>query len=88
MDRLGSDGKAPALWAFDTNGGFGEGSWSKDGSKWVIKTSGVQQDGMKVTATYILMAVDADTMTWQAKDRSVDGKPLPDLKEVKLKRLK
>jgi uncharacterized protein (TIGR02246 family) len=75
-------------WMFDHNGGFGEGSWTKDGNKWVSKTSGVWQDGNKVTATNILTYVDADTMTWQSKDRTINGKPLPDIKEIKMKRQK
>jgi uncharacterized protein (TIGR02246 family) len=75
-------------WTFDGNGGFGEGTWTKDGDKWIIKTTGLQQDGKKVTAAHILGFLDPDTMTWQTKDRAVDGKPLPDTKEVKLKRLK
>jgi uncharacterized protein (TIGR02246 family) len=75
-------------WAFDNNGGFGEGSWTKDGNKWVIKTTAVQQDGKKATATNTLTQVDADTASWQSTDRTVDGKPLPDIKEIKLKRVK
>ena len=31
---------------------------------------------------------DADTITLEAKDRTVDGNKLPDVKEVKLKRIK
>ena len=75
-------------WTFDNNGGFGEGSWTRDGNKWVIKTTSVQQDGKKATSTNTLTQIDADTATWQSTDRTVDGKPLPDIKEIKLKRLK
>ncbi len=75
-------------WSFDTNGGFGEAAWTKEGNKWVIKSSGVQQDGKKVTATNTLTHLDAETLGWQSTDRTVDGKPLPDIKEIKLKRQK
>jgi uncharacterized protein (TIGR02246 family) len=75
-------------WIFDTNGGFGEGAWSRDGNKWVIKTSVIQQDGKKATATITFTRIDAETMSWQAQERTLDGKPLPDIKETKLKRLK
>jgi uncharacterized protein (TIGR02246 family) len=75
-------------WIFDLSGAFGEGSWSRDGNRWVVKTSTVLQDGKKATATYIVTPLDENTMTLQSRDRSVDGNPLPDTSEVKLKRVK
>jgi uncharacterized protein (TIGR02246 family) len=75
-------------WIFDAAGGFGEGAWTRDGNKWVVKTSSVQQDGKKAAATYIVTRADADTLALQARDRVVDGKSLPDTKEVRLTRVK
>jgi uncharacterized protein (TIGR02246 family) len=75
-------------WIFDAAGGFGEGSWSQEGQKWVIKTHSVLQDGKKATATFIVTPVDADTLSLQARDRNVESKPIPDSPEVKLKRVK
>jgi uncharacterized protein (TIGR02246 family) len=75
-------------WTFDSMGGFGEGSWSKDGNKWIIKSTAVLQDGRKMAATNIVTRIDADTISWQGKDRTIDGRPIPDMKEVKMKRLK
>jgi len=88
--RIGWDPAAKRIrsWVFDATGGFGEGSWSRNGKKWTVKTTSVLQDGKKAAATYILTQVDADTLTLQAKDRSEDGKELPDTKEVKMKRVK
>lgn len=75
-------------WTFDSMGGFGEGSWTKDGNKWIIKSNAVLQDGRKMTTTNIVRRIDADTISWQGKERTLDGKPIPDMKEVKMKRLK
>jgi hypothetical protein len=75
-------------WIFDAAGGFGEGAWTQDGNKWVIKTHSVLQDGKKAAATYIVTHFDADTLGLQAKDRSVEGKAIPDTPQVKLKRVK
>jgi uncharacterized protein (TIGR02246 family) len=88
--RIGWDPEAKRIrsWVFDETGGFGEGSWSQDGQKWVVKTTSVLRDGKKASATYVLAPVDADTITLQARDRSVNGKKLPDTKEVKMKRIK
>jgi uncharacterized protein (TIGR02246 family) len=74
-------------WSFDDTGAFGEGAWTKAGEKWVIKSTTVLQDGKKAMATYIVGHVDADTITLEVKDRTVDGNKLPDVKEVKLKRI-
>jgi uncharacterized protein (TIGR02246 family) len=88
--RIGWDPEAKRVrsWVFDATGGFGEGSWTQDGKQWVVKTTSVLQDGKKATATYVLTPVDADTIGLQAKDRTEDGKAVPDTKEVKMKRVK
>ncbi|HEV8059676.1 MAG TPA: SgcJ/EcaC family oxidoreductase [Gemmataceae bacterium] len=75
-------------WIFDADGGFGEGAWSKDGKKWIIKTHSILRDGKKATATYTIAPVDGDTLTLQGTERTVDGNALPDTKEFKLKRVK
>jgi uncharacterized protein (TIGR02246 family) len=87
---IGWDPQAKRIrsWIFDAAGGFGEGSWTRDGDGWVIKTRSVLQDGKNATATFFLRRVDADTLTLQARDRTVDGKPAPDTPEFKLKRVK
>jgi uncharacterized protein (TIGR02246 family) len=87
---IGWDPNAKTIrsWTFDTNGGFGEGTWSKDGDKWIIKTSSVLADGKKVTATNIATRADDDTLTWKSTERTLDGKPAGDISEIKLKRVK
>jgi uncharacterized protein (TIGR02246 family) len=80
--------KRMRLWMFDGSGGFGEGSWTQDGKKWLAKTSSILHDGKKIAATFVLTPIDDDTIAFQAKDRSEDGNKLPDSKEMKLKRVK
>ena len=75
-------------WIFDASGGFGEGSWTNEGKKWIIKTTSVLQDGKKATATYVVAHVDANTITLQSRDRSEDGELLPDTKEIQMTRVK
>ncbi|HEV3236422.1 MAG TPA: SgcJ/EcaC family oxidoreductase [Gemmataceae bacterium] len=75
-------------WSFDSTGGFGEGIWAKDGKKLTVKTSATLADGKKITATSIVAKVDEDHVTWQVTSRMLDGKPLPDLEVVKMKRVK
>ncbi len=75
-------------WTFDEDGGFGEATWTRDDNRWVIKSELVLSDGKKISATNIVTRIDAEDMTWQSKDRTVDGKPVPDIKEIKMKRVK
>jgi len=89
MQMIGWDPAAKQIrsWSFEADGGFGESTWNKDGSKWVVKTKATTADGGAVTATNIITPVDANTVTWASKDRTAGGKPLPDTKEVKMKRV-
>ena len=73
-------------WSFQADGGTGRSTWSKDGAKWLIKSESVLADGGKVSSTNIVTPVDANTITWQSKDQTVNGKAIPDTKEVKMKR--
>lgn len=75
-------------WTFDTDGSFAEATWSNEGDRWTIKTTTTLPDGKKATLTQTIRRVDPDTLTWQAKDRSVNGQSLPDVPEVTMKRAK
>ena len=78
---IGKDPAAGQLrsWTFDSDGGFGEATWSRDGGRWLVHASGTLADGGTMSATNIFSRVDADTFTWQTTERVVDGDELPDL---------
>jgi uncharacterized protein (TIGR02246 family) len=80
--------KTVRSWLFLADSGFGEGTWTQSGKSWTIKTSVTLSDGTKATATEEITMIDADTVSFQAKDRTLDGKPLPDIKAIKLARVK
>ncbi len=71
-------------WMFDSDGGFGEGVWSKKGDSWVVKFSQVLPDGRKASATNIYTPVDANSFTWKSVGRKLDGEFLPNVEEVKM----
>jgi uncharacterized protein (TIGR02246 family) len=79
--------KKARAWSFIFNGGFAEGVWTKDGNTWKIAVSASMPDGSKLTATNVLKKIDADHFSVHFIDRSLNGKTLPDEKEVKMKRL-
>lgn len=89
MQMIGWDPVAKQIrsWSFESDGGYGESTWSKEGSKWVVKTKATAADGTAITATNVITPVDANTVRWLSKDRTAGGKPLPDTKEVTMKRL-
>jgi uncharacterized protein (TIGR02246 family) len=78
--------KAVRSWMFDSTGGFGQGAWTRDEAKWTIKLESVLPDGKKATSTNVVTRVDANAISWEVKDRTLDGKPLPEIKAVKMKR--
>jgi uncharacterized protein (TIGR02246 family) len=75
-------------WSFETSGSFGHGSWAQDGKTYTIKTTVLMRDGAKASATTVLTCINADTISIASKERTLGGKPMPDLKEVRLKRRK
>ena len=74
-------------WSFEADGGIGEGVWSNEGDQWIIKTNAILPDGKKLAATNIVTRNGPDAITWQSKDRTLDGKALPDVQETKMKRV-
>jgi hypothetical protein len=73
-------------WMFDSDGGFGEGTWSKKDKSWIVKFNQVLPDGRKASATNVYTLIDADTFTWKSIGRQVDGRFLPNIDEVKIVR--
>jgi hypothetical protein len=69
------------------DGATGENTWSSERDQWIIKTNAILPDGKKLAATNILTRSGPDTITWQSKDRTLDGKALPDTAEIKMKRV-
>jgi uncharacterized protein (TIGR02246 family) len=86
--RIGWDARLKQFrsWVFDSDGGFSEGLWSRNGDRWVIKSSGVLKDGRIASATNIITRVGRDTMKWTSVGRTLDAEVLPDAEEITLVR--
>jgi uncharacterized protein (TIGR02246 family) len=76
--RIGWDGHNGLIrsWVFDSDGGFSEGYWERQGNRWVVAKAGVLPDGGTGSATNIYEFVDQNTFIWRAIDREVEGQPL------------
>ena len=71
--RVGWDPLAKQFrsWEFDSEGGYGEGRWSRDGDRWVIKHTGVRPEGVTASATNIVIRQRPDLVRWTSTDRVV-----------------
>ena len=74
-------------WIFDSNGGFGESTWSNDGEHWLIKASNTLADGGHSTAENVLTRVDDNTFTWESQNRTLNGELQPSIEKVEVQRV-
>jgi uncharacterized protein (TIGR02246 family) len=87
--RIGWDPRLKQIrsWVFDSEGGFSDGLWSRDGDRWVIKTTGVLKDGRTASATNMVSRVGRDTIKWASVDRTYGDEVLADAEEITLVRV-
>jgi uncharacterized protein (TIGR02246 family) len=90
MQIVGWDPAAKQIrsWVFDSDGGFGEGLWSKKGNRWYVQATGTLPDGRQSSSVNIFTYVDNDTFTWQSINRQAGGELLPNVDEVVVVRQK
>jgi uncharacterized protein (TIGR02246 family) len=82
--RIGWDPLAKVIrsWVFDSEGGFAEGIYSRQGDRWIVKMTGVTRDGEPASSTNVITRRGRDRLTWQSRDRTIGGEPTPDVGEV------
>jgi uncharacterized protein (TIGR02246 family) len=72
-------------WVFDSEGGFGQSVWTRDGDDWIIRSTGVRPDGTTGSATNTLIRSGNDGYVWRSTDRVVadDVQPPVEVKVVR-----
>jgi uncharacterized protein (TIGR02246 family) len=75
-------------WTFYSGGGVGEAVWTKEGNRRASNVRARTAAGNQVTATNVITKIDDDNMSWQLTKLTVDGKPMPEMPPVKMKRVK
>jgi uncharacterized protein (TIGR02246 family) len=73
-------------WIFDSDGGIGEGTWSKFGDKWYVKTSYTLANGDKASAINIYSKKSDNEYTWASVGRDVNGEILPNIEPITIVR--
>lgn len=74
-------------WTFDSEGGFGEGRWIRDGNRWLVKTAFTLASGERASALNVFTYVDENTFNWQSTDREIGGELQPSIPEVTVVRV-
>lgn len=73
-------------WVFDSDGGFGQGSWyEKDGSLFA-KMAYTLADGRKASAVNIYKRINGNSYSWSSVSRDVNGEILPNIEPVIVER--
>ena len=78
--------KSIRSWTFDSNGSITVGEWSKKDDQWQVSSTETLRSGETVTETELLSQDSAHAHTWTIVDRTLDGKPQPNL-VIKARRL-
>lgn len=89
MQIIGWDGadKKIRSWVFDSDGGYGEGVWSRKGNRWFITQKGVLPAGARTSQINIITKLDGHAFTWQSIQREIGGELQPNIDEVKVVRV-
>lgn len=72
-------------WMHDSDGGHGEGDWTKHGDAWVVHATGVSPDGRRTVGTNVYTFDGKNQITWKSTGAFADGRPMPDF-EITLER--
>ncbi len=79
-ERIGWDPLSRQIksWVFDSAGGYGEGLWTQDATRWIIKSTGVLPDGRLAAATHVVARLNNYTYRWASLERTIGGRVVPD----------
>lgn len=75
-------------WTFDSANGHGESIWTPNGDSWLIRGTGVTQDGEVASATYIFKPIGADRIEIKTMHKVVGNQVEPDATCVLVRKLK
>lgn len=75
-------------WVFDSDGGFGEGTWRKEGNTWVVESKQILDDGRRASSINVYTPMSENSFKWESTGREVGGELLPNLGPVTVERKK
>ena len=75
-------------WTFDGEGGFAEGYFTRDGTRWLLRETGVAPDGSRTSGDNTLTKLSADRFVWESNNRTLNGDPQPGIGRIEINRVK
>lgn len=75
-------------WIFDSDGGYGQAFWTRDGNRWLLKETRVSAEGSESSAEQTLTYVNPDHCTFESVNRTLDGDPQPNMDKIEIDRVK
>ncbi|MDR3403235.1 MAG: SgcJ/EcaC family oxidoreductase [Chthoniobacter sp.] len=75
-------------WIFDSEGGFSEAIWTRDGNRWLVQSVTTLPDGRKASALNTITHVNDDKYTWESSNRALDGAVRPNIDKIEIDRVK
>lgn len=74
-------------WSFQSDGSFGDGTWSKNGDDWIVKASQTLPDGRAASGTYVFTKQGDDEVSVRLIGHTIEGEPQPSGEGTTLKRV-
>ena len=75
-------------WTFDSEGGWSNGIWVRDGRSWLTREEGVTADGDRTASDTTITRAGEDRLTWESFNRTLNGTPRPSLNKIEINRVK
>jgi hypothetical protein len=75
-------------WTFDDKGGYSEGTWTREGQRWLVRDSGYAADGSRTSADQTITKTSDDRFFWESGNRTLDGEPQPSIGRIEISRAK
>ena len=73
-------------WIYDSDGGFGEGTWTKNNNGWQLSLNYVLSDGSQGTAKNVFTDITDHSYRYSSIHRTVNGEPLENIEPVTVKK--
>ncbi len=74
--------KSVRSWTYDSDGGFGEDTWTQNGNRYTLRSVYTYADGGKASMVNVATLIDSDHFSWKSVQREIDGELQPDLEEI------
>lgn len=75
-------------WTFDSEGGFAEGYWTREGNRWLIQETGVNPDGGRTSAENTITKLSDSRFAWESGNRTLNGEPQPSVERIEVMKAK